>query len=83
MGGSASMPVVFRNVITGDRQEVTVQSGQTVRQAVENTGIIAPGNQFSVRDKDGEVVDGDPATQHEGKVLNVGLPGNIQGGTAR
>jgi len=76
------MSVTFRNVITGERQEAEVQPGQTVRQAVESTGIIAPGNQFSVRDKDGEVVDGDQASQHEGKVLNVGLAGDVRGGTA-
>ncbi|HUN30993.1 MAG TPA: hypothetical protein VMU95_03165 [Trebonia sp.] len=76
------MPVTFRNVITGDRQEVSVQPGQTVRQTVESAGIIAPGNQFSVRDKDGTVVDNDPAVQHEGKVLQIGPPGNVQGGDA-
>jgi hypothetical protein len=77
----AVVPVTFRNVITGDRQDLQVQPGQTVRQAVEAAGIIAPGNQFSVRDKDGAVVDNDQASQHEGKVLNVGLAGTIQGGT--
>jgi hypothetical protein len=75
------MPVTFRNVITGDRQDIDVRPGQTVRQAVEAAGIIAPGNQFSVRDKDGTVVDGDPAHQHEGKVLQVGPQGNVQGGS--
>jgi hypothetical protein len=76
------MPVTFRNVITGQRHDVTVQPGQTVRQAVESAGIIAPGNQFSVRDKGGTVVDADLADQHEGMVLQIGPQGNVQGGSA-
>ncbi len=75
------MPVTFRNVITGDRTDIDVRPGQTVRQAVESAGIIAPGNQFSVRDKDGSVVDSDQAAQHEGKVLQIGPPGTVQGGS--
>jgi hypothetical protein len=74
------MPVTFRNIISGDRQEVTVQPGQTVHQAVESAGLIAPGNQFSVRDKDGTIVDNEPVQQHEGKVLQIGPQGNVQGG---
>jgi hypothetical protein len=58
-----------------------VRHRQTVRQSVESAGIIAPGNHFTVRDRDGTVVDGDPAVQHEGKVLHIGPPGNIQGGS--
>jgi hypothetical protein len=76
------MPVTFRNVITGDRHDVDAQPGQTVRQVVESAGIIAPGNGFSVRDKDGTVVDSDSAQQHDGKVLQIGPPGNVQGGRA-
>jgi hypothetical protein len=74
--------VTFRNVITGDRHDIDVQPGQTVRQAVDSAGIIAPGNQFSVRDKSGTMVDNDPATQHSGEVLQIGPLGNVQGGGA-
>jgi uncharacterized surface anchored protein len=77
------MAVTFRNAITGDRRDVDVRTGQTVHQAVEDAGIVAPGNAFSVRDKDGELVDNEQATSHEGKVLSVGLAGgNVRGGTA-
>jgi len=72
--------VTFRNVITGDRHDIDVHPGRTVRQTVESAGIIAPGNHFSVRDKDGTVVDNDPATHHEGRVLQIGPLGNVQGG---
>jgi len=74
------MLVTFRNVITGDRRDIDVHPGQTVRQTVESVGMIAPGNQFSVRDKDGAVVDDDPASRHEGRVLQIGPLGNVQGG---
>lgn len=74
------MPVTFRNVISGDQHDVSVGAGQTVRQAVESAGIIAPGNRFSVRDKGGAIVDSDPAVQHEGEVLQIGPQDNIQGG---
>jgi len=74
------MLVTFRNVITGDQRVIDVQPGQTVRQAVESADIIAPSNQFSVRDKDGTVVDSDQATYHEGRVLQIGPLGNVQGG---
>lgn len=76
------MLVTFRNVITGDRHDIDVQPGQTVRQAVESAGIVAPGNQFSVRDKGGTVVDNDLASQHSGEVLQIGPLGNVQGGGA-
>lgn len=74
------MPVTFRNVITGGQHDVPVGTGQTIRQAVESAGIIAPGNHFSVRDKNGAEVDYDPAAQHDGEILHIGPPGNIQGG---
>jgi hypothetical protein len=77
------MLVTFRNVITGDRHPIDVQPGQvgqSVRQTVESAGIIAPGNQFSVRDKNGTVVDNDPVSQHGGEVLQIGPLGNVQGG---
>jgi hypothetical protein len=75
--------VTFRNAITDQRQEVEVQPGQTVKQAVEASGFIASGNQFSVRDKDGHVVDDKPATDYANTLLSVGLPGDtVRGGAA-
>jgi hypothetical protein len=74
------MPVTFRNVITGDQHDVPVGPGQTIRQAVESAGIIAPGSHFVARDQGGAEVDDDPATQHDGEMLQIGPPGNIQGG---
>jgi hypothetical protein len=77
-----STVVTFRNAITDARQEVEVQPGQTVKQAVEASGFIATGNQFSVRDKDGHVVDDKPATEYANTLLSVGLPGDtVRGGT--
>ncbi len=79
-----STAITFRNAITDARQEVEVSPGQTVRQAVEGSGFIAPGSQFSVRDKNGQVVDGDLATEHANTVLSVGLSGErVVGGTRR
>jgi hypothetical protein len=75
--------VTFRNAITGDRQEVGIDPGQTVRDAVEASGLVAAGNAFSVRDKRGEVVDDQMAAQHANTVLTVGLPGDrVAGGGA-
>jgi hypothetical protein len=67
--------ITFRNAITDARQEVEVSTGQTVRQAVESSGFIAPGSQFSVRDKNGQVVDTEAAVDHANTVLSVGLAG--------
>jgi hypothetical protein len=73
--------VTFRNAITDARHQVEVSPGQTVRQAVESSGFVAPGSDFSVRDKDGIIVDNQPATQHDGAVLTVGLAGDsVRGG---
>jgi len=77
---AASVPITFRNVITGDRTEVQVAAGQTVQDAVRSSGFIAPGNNFSVRDRDGNVVDDDQSTEHSDEVLYVGPVGNVQGG---
>jgi hypothetical protein len=77
-----STVVTFRNAITDARQEVEVSHGQTVRQAVENSGFVASGSSFSVRDKNGQVVDDQPAIEHANTVLSVGLPGDrVVGGT--
>jgi hypothetical protein len=75
------MKVTFRNVLTGAEREVDVQPGQTVKQAAEGAGIIAPGNNFSVRDKDGKVVDSELVDNHQQRLLTIGLPGPVQGGT--
>jgi hypothetical protein len=71
-----STAVTFRNAITDDRQVVEVEQGQTVRQAVENSGIVAAGSSFSVRDKNGQVVDNQLAADHANTVLSVGLSGD-------
>ncbi|MGI5247127.1 hypothetical protein [Dactylosporangium sp. CA-139066] len=73
--------VTFRNALTDSTQTIEVQPGQTVHQAVANAGFIATGNDFSVRDKDGVVVDNRPASDFSGMMLSVGLPGDgITGG---
>ncbi len=75
--------VTFRNAITDQRVQIEVGAGQTVRQAVEDSGFIAAGNGFSVRDKLGNVVDDQPAIQYTNTVLSVGLPGDlVVGGSA-
>jgi hypothetical protein len=74
--------VTFRNAITDARHPVDVSPGQTVRQAVLDSGFIAAGNEFSVRDKEGTIVDNQPADQFAGAVLTVGLAGDtVSGGT--
>jgi hypothetical protein len=77
------MKVTFRNVITGAEREVEVQAGQTVKQAADGAGIIAPGNSYSVRDKDGKVVDNEPVDGHQQRLLTVGLAGPVSGGISR
>jgi uncharacterized surface anchored protein len=72
--------VTLRNSLTGETHPVEVQTNRTVRQSVSNSGVIA-GNEFSVRDKNGNVVDNDQLASHEGEVLNIGLPGDmVRGG---
>ena len=71
-----SNTVTFRNALTDLTQTLDVQPGQTVRQTVANSGLIAAGNDFSVRDKDGVVVDNRPASEYSGMMLSVGLPGD-------
>jgi|HubBroStandDraft_5_1064220.scaffolds.fasta_scaffold964311_2 hypothetical protein len=77
------MKVTFRNVITGAEREVEVQAGQTVKQAADGAGIIAPGNSYSVRDKDGKVVDNELVDTHQQRLLTIGLAGPVSGGTSR
>ena len=73
--------VTIRNAITDARQVLEIQPNQTVRQAVENSGFVAAGNAFAVRDKIGNVVDNDQVTEHKDTVLTVGLPDDqIEGG---
>ncbi|MFF4021015.1 hypothetical protein [Streptomyces sp. NPDC001843] len=73
--------VTLRNAISNARQAIDVQPGQTVRQAVDNSGFIAAGSDFSVRDKNGQVVDDRPVEDYANTVLSVGLPGdNVVGG---
>lgn len=74
--------VTLRNAISNNRQDVEVQPGQTVREVVDNSGFIAAGSGYSVRDKNGQIVDNHPAEQFAGTVLSVGLAGNnVVGGS--
>jgi hypothetical protein len=78
-----STSVTIWNVITGERQDVRAKPGQTVKQAVEESGIVAPGN-FSLRDNDGNVVDHEMAESYNGAMLKIGPSGeNIVGGNTR
>jgi len=78
-----STSVIFWNVITNERQEVAVQPGQTVKQALEGSGFIAPGSDVSVRDKFTNVVDDEEAAKYNGELLRLGLPGTgVRGGNA-
>jgi hypothetical protein len=73
--------IILRNAITDDRQQVLVESGTTVRETVESSGFVPPGISYSVRDKNGFVVDNDIAISFAGATLSVGLPGDqIVGG---
>jgi hypothetical protein len=75
--------VTLRNAISNARQEVDVAPGQSVRQAVEQSGFVAAGTNFSVRDKNGQVVDDHMAEEFVNTVLSVGLPGDgVVGGSA-
>ena len=67
-----------RNSVNGQRQDVGIQLGQTVREAVEGSGFVT--GDFSVRDKSGRVIDSDQVSAFEGQVVNVGLRGNVVGG---
>lgn len=74
--------VTLRNAISNARQTVEVQPGQTVRHVVEQSGFIAAGSNFSVRDKNGQVVDNHRAEEFVNTVLSVGLPGDgVVGGS--
>ncbi len=71
--------VTVRNTLNGERVEIPVVPGRTVRDAVAESGFVA-GDDFSVRDKLGGVVDHEDISGYAGKVVNVGLPGNVEGG---
>jgi len=76
-----SQMVHIRNTLTDSRREIEACPGQTVQEAVTASGFIASGHLFSVRDKDGQVVDDRPVTDFAGTTLSVGLPGeDIVGG---
>ena len=73
------MSVTVRNTITNDRIQMDTRPDLSVQQAVRDSGFVH--GDFSVRDKDGNVVDTQPVTDFDGKILNVGLPGRtIVGG---
>jgi hypothetical protein len=80
LGQVSNEIITFRNVITGNKSEIQIAEGQTVKSLVEAAGIIAPGNQFSVRDKNGIAVDGDQSSEHANEVLQIGPQGNVTGG---
>ena len=72
--------VTVRNSLTNDRFQVKVRPNQSVRDAIKESGIVH-GDEFGVRDKNGTIVDDTPISEHEGQVLNVGLPGDmVRGG---
>lgn len=73
------MAVTVRNTITNDRVQLDTVAGKSVQEAIRESGFVH--GDFSVRDKDGNVVDAQPLADYEGKILNVGLPGRtIVGG---
>jgi hypothetical protein len=63
----------MRNTITNDRLLLEALPGRTVQEAVKESGFVH--GDFSVRDKDGNVVDEEWIDDFEDTILNVGLPG--------
>lgn len=76
------MPIVrFRNSLSNERREVDVPQGTTVREAAVATGMVGASDQFSVRDRAGELVDGDEVSRHTADILSIGIAGNkVSGG---
>jgi hypothetical protein len=73
--------ITLRNALTDARITVEIKSGRTVHDLVVDSGFVAPEGIFRVRDKNGEIVDTDLASDHPNTVLTVGLPGEgITGG---
>ncbi|HUA29375.1 MAG TPA: hypothetical protein VMC03_10870 [Streptosporangiaceae bacterium] len=66
--------IIVRNAITDAVATLDIKDGRTVHDLVTNSQFIAPGNPFSVRDKNGVVVDSDLALDHANSILTVGLP---------
>ena len=66
--------ITLRNAITGERQDIEADPELTVHQVVERSGFIVPSSDFSVRDKDGQVVDQCPVADFANTLLTVGLP---------
>src|SRR5262245_56174418 len=56
-----TMGVTVRNTITNDRVEVVAAPGRSVQDAVRESGFVH--GDFSVRDKDGNVVDSQPISE--------------------
>jgi len=67
------MAVTIRNTITNERMEIPAEQGKNVKDAVQNSGFVA--GDFSVRDKQGNVIDDSRISEFDGQVVNVGLPG--------
>ena len=76
------MAVTVRNTITNERTEITSEQGKSVKEAVQDSGLVLSGN-FSVRDKTGNVIDDSRISDFDGQVVNVGLAGRTVGGGRR
>jgi hypothetical protein len=67
------MQLTARNTINGERMQIDTDASKSIAEAVRDSGWVT--GQFSVRDKNGNVIDDRPASEFEGTVVNVGLPG--------
>lgn len=76
-----TVTITPRDAITGERQDVEADPDLTVHQVVERSGFIAPGYNFSVRDRNGQVVDQFPVADFANTLLTAGLPADsVRGG---
>jgi hypothetical protein len=68
-----AMQLTARNTINGERMQIDTDGSKTVAAAVRDSGWVT--GEFSVRDKNGNVIDDRPSSEYQGMVVNVGLPG--------
>jgi hypothetical protein len=74
------MAVIVRNALNNDRIDLPPVAGKSVKQAVRDSGFVID-DQFSVRDKNGHVIDQQLITEFDNLVVTVGMPGDgIRGG---
>jgi hypothetical protein len=66
--------VRVRNTLSNESIDIPIVDGKTVRQVVAESGFVA-GDEFSVRDKRGNIVDDQSVSAFAGQVVNLGLPG--------